>query len=378
MIAKKITALALSIIYLVIAFDGVMRVGNYSEIVDGVDGTIFLVHISDTVISNNIRMFGQYERPARDLVLSFVDKGAVVFDIGANIGSWTIPIAIHVGPAGRVYSFEVMFESFSYLVSNIALNGLSNIRPFLASVGKTTIPVSVPVSLFHNIGNERVNMGGFSLQIYETFREDFSPETSQVQSVVLDQLLGDGTITCPALLKMDVELHELQVLQGAKQLLTRCRPVVYLELTCQALSRSILSLLHYLNYVSAWVVKFPVSHSESHHGRTWQSVDPKQLLTVGMRSVNVLAIPKEREGELRDASGQLLDGVFVIDVEGGMFYASQYNIRLCVGEEICDLYQQNPELVVGEGTSNVDTHCSGVPIPIEDREYWKELTNEPS
>jgi FkbM family methyltransferase len=385
-IITKVVVLLLTLTADVSPFEGVYPVGNYSEIVDGIDGTFFLVPRYDTVISNSLKMFGQYEKPARDLVLKFVAEGAIILDVGANIGSWTVPMALHVGPVGRVYSFEIMFQTFSYLVSNIAVNGLANVYPIHASVGRILLPVTVPNIPYYQSGNG-VNMGGFSLQIYERFNDN-SFETSQVKSVTLDQLLADKEFACPALLKIDVELHELQVLQGATQLLVQCRPVVYLELTCQALSRSILTLLHRLEYVSAWVVKFPVSDAETHHGRTWRSIDPESLLRLGTRVVNVISVPRERRGELKGASGALLDGVYVIDVEGGYFYAAEYNIKLCVGEGRCDIYHQNPEngedddeAVMeeeeeeeggGVGTKEM-THCSGVLISEEDREYWRAL-----
>ena len=49
---------------------------------------------------------GQYEPENLRAYRRVVQPGFVVLDIGANIGSHTLPLAQMVGPSGRVYSFE--------------------------------------------------------------------------------------------------------------------------------------------------------------------------------------------------------------------------------------------------------------------------------
>ncbi len=49
-----------------------------------------------------------------------IRENAVVFDVGANIGAFSISIANHIGPLVRIYSFEPFQEPFEHLVRNVS------------------------------------------------------------------------------------------------------------------------------------------------------------------------------------------------------------------------------------------------------------------
>ena len=56
-----------------------------------------------------------------------VREGDVVIDVGANLGSYTIPLAEKVGVTGGVFAFEPFRRMTQLLNANVALNGLSNV-----------------------------------------------------------------------------------------------------------------------------------------------------------------------------------------------------------------------------------------------------------
>jgi FkbM family methyltransferase len=60
-------------------------------------------------------------------IKSEVKAGQVFYDIGANIGIYSILAAKYVGGLGRVYAFEPHNANFSRLLDNIAANGLGEI-----------------------------------------------------------------------------------------------------------------------------------------------------------------------------------------------------------------------------------------------------------
>ena len=61
--------------------------------------------------------------------------GAIVIDVGANIGSFTLLAASIVGVNGRVYAFEPVGETFARLERNISLNRMGNVVPCREAIG---------------------------------------------------------------------------------------------------------------------------------------------------------------------------------------------------------------------------------------------------
>jgi len=77
--------------------------------------------LSDSVGSMN------KERQAVEWFLSRIDPGCVVWDVGANVGLWTLITARRVGPTGKVVAFEPFAEAMTLLRANLRDNGLSNV-----------------------------------------------------------------------------------------------------------------------------------------------------------------------------------------------------------------------------------------------------------
>ena len=74
-----------------------------------------------------IYMYGWYEEPSVKLLQMIAHPGSIVFDVGANIGSYTLPLARTVGVTGMVYAFEPHPRVCKRLTANIALNNLLKI-----------------------------------------------------------------------------------------------------------------------------------------------------------------------------------------------------------------------------------------------------------
>ncbi|GAH50448.1 unnamed protein product, partial [marine sediment metagenome] len=74
-----------------------------------------------------------YQREKRILntILNrYINKGDIVFDIGAYTGMWTIAIAKKIGSEGKEYAFEPDYESYIGLIQNLKLNKILNVTPF--------------------------------------------------------------------------------------------------------------------------------------------------------------------------------------------------------------------------------------------------------
>lgn len=153
---------------------------------------------------------GSYEFTKQKLFSETVRNGSVVYDVGANAGFYTLLASVLVGSTGRVFAFEPLPRNLRYLRRHIAVNRCDNVTVIAAAAGEAS---------------------GRGL-----FKEDPNPSAGHlsrdegfpVEVVSLDTLVGQGRIPPPDYLKVDVEGAELHVLQGAKRMLERYHPAIFL------------------------------------------------------------------------------------------------------------------------------------------------------
>jgi len=158
------------------------------------------------------------ELPVVDSLLADLNDDDVFYDIGANIGFYSVFAAQHL-PRGNVISFEPVPFIAERLKTNLSANDL-DAEIHRIALSDTNGSGSMAVPDIH--GSARV-----------ASEED---ETDHRADVSVEQRRGDAIIekrdlSPPSVLKIDVEGHELRVLQGLEKTLTdsSCR-VVYVEL----------------------------------------------------------------------------------------------------------------------------------------------------
>ncbi|HWZ58637.1 MAG TPA: FkbM family methyltransferase, partial [Gemmatimonadaceae bacterium] len=77
---------------------------------------------------------GTFERAEQDVFARTVRPGDVVYDLGANVGFYTLLAARLAGPTGRVVAFEPVPRNLGYLRRHIALNQCENVTVVAAAV----------------------------------------------------------------------------------------------------------------------------------------------------------------------------------------------------------------------------------------------------
>lgn len=170
------------------------------------DETPIFVNSNDWGPPANYINGGRYEEDVLAVLLSFVRDDTVFLDIGANVGSYSLQVAHRVKQFGQVHAFEPHPVLRDLLRRSRHLNGLTGamqIHPYGLSDTNATQLFSFP----------RGHLGGGSVQAEGAHDRD----RMYLHVKRLDDVFGD---VCD-LMKIDVEGHELHVLQGMPRLIAR-------------------------------------------------------------------------------------------------------------------------------------------------------------
>ena len=153
-----------------------------------------------------------YEPYCAELFRQAISPGAVVLDIGAQFGYYSLIAARRTGPNGRVYSFEPAPANFELLKKNVQINNYGNyIIPVQKAVGNT----SCLLTLF--LYKHSDSHGAYR-------HPDVAVEkTIRAECVTIDQFLKGQLVD---VVKMDIEGNEPSALQGMKNTISKSKSLV--------------------------------------------------------------------------------------------------------------------------------------------------------
>jgi len=161
----------------------------------------------------------------------FIKPGDVVFDVGANIGQYSLLASRLVGTAGHVYGFEPAIEVLPKLRENIGLNTSDNIHVIAKAVAAESKQMR-----FYPADEEKDQDIG-SLLPAEGTR---SNESVEVEAISLDDFCDTNSIEHVNFLKIDAEGFDLEVLKGAKKTIERNPDLIVMT----EIAPHLLKLLH--------------------------------------------------------------------------------------------------------------------------------------
>jgi FkbM family methyltransferase len=163
---------------------------------------------------------GQSEIPVQRELARHVRPGDVVYDIGANVGFFSLIAGRLVGRAGCVYSFEPVAENAASTCENVRLNNLANVTLFDVAVGRSSGTAELLLTDWD---------GGSSLST-SAVKPDEPISKRTVQVVALDDLVDREGLRAPTFVKIDVEGVELDVLMGMSRTIASSKPILLYEL----------------------------------------------------------------------------------------------------------------------------------------------------
>lgn len=159
------------------------------------------------------------------VVMPLIPEGGVVFDIGANVGYLSKLFAERVGKDGSVFSAEPIPDTHDALSSSMKSLYPGVVTVYQCCISSESGSVEMVVPTYEgggeNFYESHIKTGGETATSDRTFRVD---------AFTLDQLVEKAGVK-PDFIKIDVEGHELAVVQGGQGLLQQNGPPLLIEVT---------------------------------------------------------------------------------------------------------------------------------------------------
>ena len=232
----------------------------------------------DRYITRSLEVYGEFSASEWALLAQLVKPGMTVVEVGANIGTHSVPLARACAP-GPLYLFEPQQRVFQILCANLALNEVKNAIAYPEASGEAAGLVVIPPL---DYGAE-FNFGGVSVH-----EEGEGAWGLKVRATPLDSL----DLAACHVIKIDVEGFEAQVLRGAAATIAKHRPVLYVENDRAAQQQELISLIAGMDYQMFWHTP-PLFRSGNFNGCA-ENVFERIV------SINMLCVPDERNTVVQD------------------------------------------------------------------------------
>jgi FkbM family methyltransferase len=186
--------------------------------------------------------------------------GQVAVDIGCHKGAYTYWMRRCVGPSGAVYAFEPQPRQVGYLREAFSVMRYDNVElvPMAVSDRCGQLPLYTPEASSHfaSLEANSEKRRGNSVNLADaTVATSRGPRSELVDVTTLDEFFS-GKRKPPHFLKIDVEGHELPVLEGGRRTLELHHPTILVE--CEARHRAdgdvrpVFNLLELLGYAGSF------------------------------------------------------------------------------------------------------------------------------
>ncbi|CAN1211250.1 hypothetical protein TUMEXPCC7403_13705 [Tumidithrix helvetica PCC 7403] len=276
-------------------------------------------------ISDFVNCYGEWADLEVSLFSSILEVGDNVIEVGCNMGTHTIPLCQFVGETGKAIGFEPQRVLYQMLCGNVAMNNLTNAYLYNYAIGDANDEIYVPSQDY----GAKSNYGGLSLGSY-AFGEKIPLKT-------LDSLEIISNLSKLKLIKIDVEGMKANVIQGAKNLISKFRPFLFVENDRKEKGNALIDLLHDLEYDCYWFCTR--RFNPNNFNRT--TID----ITQGIGDYNMLCIPREQSQrpnflqKVKDFN-ELVEGkVYWVEAVDPNWYKSSSQVNL--KDSINDDFQEN-------------------------------------
>jgi FkbM family methyltransferase len=183
------------------------------------DLRLSLAHLPAAQAQAGMLVRGQVELPVQEAFRRLIAPGATVYDVGANVGFFTMLAARLAGPDGRVVAFEPVPACAEAVVANAELNGFANVTVLQRAAGTSAHRERLLVVADRSWSH-----------LESRGRHPLTTDEVEVEVVAIDDLVASGELPPPDVVKIDIEGSEMDALMGMRRTIADHRPAIVCEL----------------------------------------------------------------------------------------------------------------------------------------------------
>ncbi|MCB0401991.1 MAG: FkbM family methyltransferase [Flavobacteriales bacterium] len=227
---------------------------------------------------------GKRDQEIISKMIKHATEGAVILDVGANIGYYALPIAYHLrGKKVSVHAFEPVTSNYESLMKGIHKNQVSDF------VVANKIALGDKAGSIDIIKTEKGNSGNAVLSINnDDFKVDRERET--IEMITFDSYADTNALNRCDFIKIDIEGAEIFFIQGSMKAIKQFQPLIFGEFNSYFISKFGFTIL------DVWNLLEPLGYSAYLEDHNRPATFRKVNLKEGME--NVLFVPQGKEVSL--------------------------------------------------------------------------------
>lgn len=235
----------------------------------------------DKWIGRSLELYGEYSEYEVAVFQKCLKPGGVALELGANIGSLTVPMAKIVGDNGTVYAFEPGEGTLALLRKNVEQNNLGHIVRIIPK-GASDKPGRAQI-----FNNPSPNYPKVEIVSGDNPHTKGSAPEGSIELITVDSL-GLERLDFA---KIDVDGCEQFAIEGMRETIMRCRPFIFIENEIPDKAEKLTSTLIDMGYRAYWYR--PPLFSYTNHARELRNIFP------GIVAIMQIYVPEELDHEVK-------------------------------------------------------------------------------
>jgi len=174
-------------------------------------------------------LYGSWEKQSVKLWIDLSKQSKIIFDIGANTGIYSM-IAKAVNPNAEVHAFEPFESIYKKMVYNAGINDFqinTNCKAVSNYTGDGVLYTEDADFAYSVTVNKNL------------WVKDREPIKLDIKTITLKKYIEDNNITCIDLMKIDVETHEPEVMEGFVPYLRQFKPILLIEILNEEIAQKL-------------------------------------------------------------------------------------------------------------------------------------------